>query len=298
MALRLSVPSKTFLLGEYAVLHQHPALVINTKPYFSLTIKKGNAELINISEASPAAKFFDDEIETFKHYKIEFHDPYLGRGGFGASSAQFMMLYQLRFPSHDLLKLMSAYKSYHQCKQGISPSGADVAAQFTGGITLVNPKTATTVSYQWPFSNLSFGLFHTGNKTKTHEHLQQLKISVSLTSHLDELTKQGIKAFSINNNEMLVAAVNDYADYLFQNNLTSSHTTILLSDLKKLTWVMAAKGCGALGNDIILVLFSSEFMAQFKTWCEKHHFFYVTQTQLSSTGLTRNLYEMVDTGTV
>src|SRR5690606_39000184 len=103
-------PSKTFLLGDYLSLLGGPALLLNTEPRFQgllesiqPTVKSSAiADKIQAIEPypgihpqSPAGKFLQRHASDFADCNLTFFDPHQGAGGFGASSAQFLMVYAL-----------------------------------------------------------------------------------------------------------------------------------------------------------------------------------------------------------
>src|SRR5262249_128237 len=102
MKLQLTVPSKTYLVGEYLSLQGGPALLLNTAPRFKLTVNEKTAgdNHAFFPVESPAGKYLKKYQKFFKKFSLTFHDPYDGKGGFGASSAQFCLL--------------AAFKNYYQ----------------------------------------------------------------------------------------------------------------------------------------------------------------------------------------
>ena len=79
MALQLSVPSKTFLLGEYVALNGGPAIVLCTAPRFELRVEKNSshAKYENIHPQSPAGKLIAKN-SFYQKYDLHFIDPYHG----------------------------------------------------------------------------------------------------------------------------------------------------------------------------------------------------------------------------
>ena len=81
----LTIPGKTFLVGEYAVLVGGEALGIATNPQFSLEIKSPN-EIIDYHAESAVGLFCKKNDLVFNRKII---NPY-GVGGFGQSTAEFI----------------------------------------------------------------------------------------------------------------------------------------------------------------------------------------------------------------
>ena len=90
----LTAPGKTFFLGEYAVLDEGVGLLCCTKPQFKLIVKKDfSGEFLGVHPDSPAGLWVRQNQWILKDFHLEFRDPHLGRGGFGASTAQFLLVY-------------------------------------------------------------------------------------------------------------------------------------------------------------------------------------------------------------
>src|ERR1700729_3734074 len=104
--MKITIPSKTFLLGDYISLLGGPVLVLNTEPVFQCLLEKSSGDqtiphYFGIHPESTAGKFIQRFANDFAGYDLTFFDPHQGAGGFGASSAQFVMVYKLwkYFPS-------------------------------------------------------------------------------------------------------------------------------------------------------------------------------------------------------
>ncbi|RYZ70795.1 MAG: hypothetical protein EOP05_12785, partial [Proteobacteria bacterium] len=92
-----SVPGKTFLLGEHVATDGGPSILVSTNPRFDLFTNsrkslQGSAPAHPFNEHSPAGKFFDRHAKDLEEFSFEFKDEHVGKGGLGASSAQFILL--------------------------------------------------------------------------------------------------------------------------------------------------------------------------------------------------------------
>ncbi|MCB0406704.1 MAG: hypothetical protein KDD34_00795, partial [Bdellovibrionales bacterium] len=184
MKLRLTAPSKTFLVGEYAILHGGHALLANTEPRFEVIISTpGEGRCENIHPNSPAGQWARTHREAFEKIDFQFIDPHQGRGGFGASSAQFLLAWawslldQVPFSRlTEGLDLSQILKDYHSLfeEKSTRPSGGDVVAQSIGGICQVATAPLTMTEKSWPFKDLDFLIIPTGKKINTHKHLEGL----------------------------------------------------------------------------------------------------------------------------
>ncbi len=278
MNISIALPSKTFLLGEYFILRQGAALLVNTRPLFEFNaIKTDHFQVMDIPRHSPAEQFITAHQQTFQSYALSFTDPYAGKGGLGASSAQFLGAYichqlltnkqtdcQSIKTTDGIKRLLACYQQYAWSKQGYAPSGADVIAQLTGQLTYFDKSTMHVEEYAWPFDDIGFCLLHTHNKLATHEHLKQLtdfndeKLRDILTASHQALVNKDAKQF--------IDSIKHYHNELDRLNLVATHTLALLNTLNQQQAVLAAKGCGAMGADIILVIVKQSEKAAFVQW--------------------------------
>ena len=182
----LSVPGKTFLLGEYVALDGGPSLLLSTEPRFELRIRpRGPSQThaaptrLPFHPKSPAGLYYKRHRDDFDAWSYEFRDPNGGKGGLGASSAQFALLYSFHhdgeWASVSETPWASLLRDYRECAwvgEGVPPSGADIVSQLSGGVTWFDGRTYMVESMPWPFSTLGFTLLRTGHKLATHEHLR------------------------------------------------------------------------------------------------------------------------------
>lgn len=253
------VPAKTFLIGEYASLLGEGAIILTTSPLFELSVNN-TRELINIHIESPAGQFW---LKHLSNIGFKWQDPYLGLGGLGASSAQFLGIYlaycyfsKVQFDENELLT------NYFHCAylgEGSKPSGYDVLAQTMDKCVYINRNKNLLQSYTWPFTNLGFLLIHTNKKLATHEHLKNINLPTTLPE-LSELVKQAHLAFEAANANLLIKTINEYQRQLEKLDLSSSHCIDLIQGFREDANVLAVKGCGALGADLILLIMPLEYI--------------------------------------
>jgi mevalonate kinase len=281
MKIRLSAPSKTFLLGEYLVLKGGKALVLGTKPRFSLLAdSKGRGHVEGIHPSSPAGRFIENNQQIFRNWDIGFSDPHEGLGGFGASSAQFLFAYALSELAGETLtqnkiaqvgqtmselslpNLWQAFREYAGHAEGIMPSGADVIGQALGSLAAIDIQPPSEsgklpaisgFEQKWSFEQHGFFLVRTGRKVATHQHLRELK-----DIDVDELKSAfavGEQAVQTADGELLAASVTLYQNALYKLGLVAHESSELIEALSSTEAVAAVKGCGALGADVLFVLF-------------------------------------------
>ena len=92
-----SCPSKTFLMGEYGALKNAPALLVSTSPRFKMEFRQNIENEHSLvpfwEEGDPLLKFYMENEDALMDFHQEYEDPYDGKGGFGASSAQWVFFY-------------------------------------------------------------------------------------------------------------------------------------------------------------------------------------------------------------
>jgi mevalonate kinase len=236
--MKLSVPSKTFLVGEYAVLHSGPAVLLTAPPFFSY-----------------------DTVSR------EFADPYNGLGGFGASSARFVLEEQAK-------GITDPWEIWQRFRQsGLSGSGADAIAQSFGGMVFFHPAAKQLEKLAWPTPDLSVALIHTGNKLPTHEHLAALALRKQFnditSDELSAITLSAYQACKTSNGLLFIKAINDYAEKLLSLNLVAETTLLLLNKCRMRNDVLAAKGCGAMGSDVILLIIPTAQKNEIIDWAKQ-----------------------------
>lgn len=293
MSLTFSVPGKTFLAGEYLALQGGPTLIFLSEPRFELKVQKGQGGLGSIHPESPAGIFVRRHSDIFSSYDLDFVDPYLGRGGFGASTAQFLGAYafwlKTQNPEIDVeseLKWQDLLEAYYRCAwkgEGQRPSGADVVGQFAGHLTVFEKRSESLSTFSWPFSDLDFYLLHTGNKVATHEHLKNLPAFDA--SELNASFASIRQSLQVHDSSAFVAGVTSYGAALKKLNFTCAETLLLLNDILTVPNVRTAKGCGALGADVILVILNKNGGAALRQHCETHQLSIISSSEQISSGL-------------
>jgi mevalonate kinase len=250
--MKWSIPAKTFLLGEYTALQGGPAIVLTTSPCFevALTAQAGD----KYHPDSPGGRWWG---KTNHNHELQWHDPYKGCGGLGASSAQFIGAYladcYLQSKSPAIEDLLSGYYECGWDGTGVRPSGYDLLAQTQSGCVFLHRQANEYKVFKWPFVELAFVLIHTQKKIATHEHLR----SAQLPSSFAELTKivlQAQQAFLHVDATQLISAVSAYHHQLMRLNLVAEHSQEAIALLKNHKHVLSVKGCGALGADVLLIL--------------------------------------------
>ncbi len=261
-------PGKIFLLGEYAVLAERPALVAAVGPRFGMS--RG---LIGTStEFHPQSP--SGRLLAYARKKgvdlgaMSFVDPMNGAGGFGASTAQFALLY-LAFSREQGVDASAwgARKLYRELMRDepLPPSGADLIAQWVGGVTFFDPSSAQVSKIDLRAVGQHLLVFsasnQSGRKVATHTHLQSLARrgfpsleDQALIDELASITDQGAKSCLAGQVRGFGAALGSYGAALRRAGLECEAATRDREALGEISGVIGVKGAGALQADALIVM--------------------------------------------
>jgi len=255
-----SIAGKVFLLGEYAVLAGLPAWIAAVSPRFSFNPAPGVKP--GFHPESPAGRLL-----AGSEMSGEFIDPWKGLGGFGRSTAEFAFAaYHLGL--RDPIQVWEKYRELHGSNSGIAPSGADLIAQWSGGVTQWNSSTREIVDRTAEFIGLPILLFsatHLSNrKTITHSHLAGLGIAKSeegffqtLRETFSTILLRASVALKEENPFELGKCFTAYAEGLASLGLEAPFVKKEREALARIPGVLGVKGCGALQTDAMLVMVDS-----------------------------------------
>lgn len=278
MIAQYSVPAKTFLLGEYVITKGGPALLLSTAPRFILNVFQRTEGAPDFYQTfhpdSPAGKLIHRNQDFYNQFDLRFVDPYQGAGGLGASSAQFALLFALQTQANEMspVVLEQALHTYLEVawdQTGTPPSGGDVISQLTGGLCFYHPHKKIIEPLSWPFSTMDFCLIHTGNKISTHTYLRKL-VDID-TENMADIVDDAVSALKNSDSNVFIKSINDYAELLKAKCWVAETTELLLEKIVGQQGVLAAKGCGAMGADIIFVLLEKKSRNNFTSWCSQQN---------------------------
>lgn len=260
-----SVPGKVFLLGEYAVLAGLPAIVATVPPRF---VMKGGAAPQPHPD-SPVGRLLHWARQTgLPEFSFQFQDPYQGAGGFGYSTAQFAMVYLALVQSAGLeaRQWQDVWKLYRELMKDekLKPSGADLIAQWQGGVTYFDPTEVLTMDlwalFDWSNLLIFSATQQVGRKVPTHHHLATLAgrgfpdQDLPFLSELEKVLRQGIQAIQEGEPVVLGKAMNCYAETLARAGLECEATRADRNSLSRFSGVLGVKGTGAMQSDAVIVL--------------------------------------------
>jgi hypothetical protein len=246
-------------------------VAIALEPRFQARYVAGGS-LGEIHPESPAGKLLSwsektvsTEIRKKALEGLTFEDPLKGAGGFGASTAQFALVYfAIGAQAGWELSWSAAWKLYCELTRKEtelkSPSGADLVSQWRGGVTWFDPSAlAADDLYDCAdFSGLMIfsATGQEGRKVATHSHLDGLDAKDWYRA-LAPVTKSGVQSIRMGDLQGLGLAMNDYAQALHRLGLEIPATTADRQALAALPGVLGVKGAGAMQADAVLVLVDS-----------------------------------------
>lgn len=243
------IPSKTFFFGEYVAMYGGPALIALTNPVFSKDEQK------TLHPECLASRLW--KKQTGQQCPWGLNDPYHKKGGLGASSAEFLLAYR-HFFDEQQMGLEHLHQSYISCvNSGHLPSGYDLLAQTGFGCSLIQAKPFKVSSYDWHFDDLGFVLIHTNKKLATHEHLKTVEGGIDWR-RLMLSTETGCEAFLDADSDKWIKATMSFYHDLLKQNLVTPYTQYLIDECNQDMPIVAAKGCGALGADVIVLYMREE----------------------------------------
>lgn len=211
-----------------------PAIVYSHEPSFTFELVEGSGEH-PFHPQSPAGRFIKNNQDFFAKHNIFFSDPYQGRGGFGASTAQFIGCYlslnsmSIPMMPEEIFKAVDVYCSLFSAEE-VVPSGYDVAAQMGSGFAVINKQERNIDFVSWPFANVDLTLYKTNDKQNTHEHLKA--VSVGDKASLRVAAQLVVKTFVQKDLPSFLQGLQLFSLALQKNNLIYSATE---NELKKIT---------------------------------------------------------------
>ncbi len=264
-----SIPGKIFILGEYAVLAGLPALVAAVGPRFKAQTRPAHGAEIEWPSGSPVSRYLKwAQAKGDPEVLFDFLDPFEGAGGFGASTAQFALAYQLgcRENLAGIASWYDVWRLYRELmsSEAVLPSGADLVAQWEGGVVFFDPSRLTCEnfgkSFDWSHLLVFSATHQPGRKVPTHEHLRQLSSEgfpqsrQKLVAELERLLRQGVQSVRENDSVGLGQVMTAYALELQQAGWEVKATTEDRLALSDHPCVLGVKGTGALQSDALIVL--------------------------------------------
>jgi mevalonate kinase len=266
-----SCPGKVFLLGEYAALSGSPSVVATVSPRFEMLSVGDDFSRAASPWApqSPIGRLLDwAEQRKFLRPSLTFSDPHEGMGGFGASTAQFALGYlavqRAVGRAQNWAEIWGLYRDLHS---GLSlpPSGADLVAQWQGGVALFEPEDKRCedvfLSLDWSKFLVFSAASQPGRKVTTHTHLEKLDMKNIPLAMLNDVIDGALEAIHDPSLIRFASAMSSYAKILQSAGLEDPRATADREALSDLPGVLAAKGSGAMLADAIVVVMDPQARA-------------------------------------
>ena len=288
-------PYKTFLLGEYAVLENGQAIMLATRPGFSLSVQMNSRDMTwpMIEEAfslHPNCPVTPLWYQAFHDKPFSVSNMCRAKKGFGASGAWMWLVWLIKYfhvhghwPILDhsfFFEGMTRYRDLYQDFPRLKrPSGADMACQFYGGLSYVDVNIMSVEAVSWPFHNLGFVLIATGFTLLTHQHLASLR---EISSDFQVILLDALAACQNQDEDGFVRAFKYYQQALLSEGLQYTQTTECIEALSVCPGFVAAKGCGALGAEVICLLYKQEQKVELDRYlCASSYVVIATEEDLS-----------------
>jgi mevalonate kinase len=265
-----SIAGKVFILGEYAALAGLPSLVAAVGPRFRLTSSSSSKP--EFAAESPAGRLLKwAEAQGISLTGYRFQDPFGGKGGFGASTAQFALTYFALCNQMDWdRRWLAAWKLYREltAAEKVPPSGADLVGQWQGSVTYFDPRESHCLDL-WPMFDWSNLLVFSaaekpGRKVATHLHLPELAAKgfpehkKDWVEKLESILLQGADAIRENDSKRFGLSLDEYGEALSSFGLEAPEAQADRSALRSIPGVLGVKGAGALQSDAMIILVGSD----------------------------------------
>lgn len=242
MLFKASAPGSLMLLGEYAVLHGHPALVCAVDKRMRVSLTPRTDHIVEIFSALGHYKTtihalesiapFQFVLTTLKHVQpslkhgctLTIEAEFSDQIGFGSSAAvtvaTLMALSEWLELAYSEMQLIQHARFIIQSVQGMG-SGADVAASVSGGVVAYDMQSLTveSIPHMFPLT-----VIYSGSKTPTVQALQYVRKKFAthpllfkhIISTIGECAKAGINAAK--NNQL-----NEFGEFMsMQHELLSA----------------------------------------------------------------------------
>lgn len=292
--LRANCPGKIFILGEYACLNGHPALLSSIGPHYELELGTFAADKpFPFHPESPAGKLIclDKYKALSRSWGWTWRDPHKIAMGFGSSSAQFLLaktLLENRTDPPSMKEAKFLLETYWECTWNaripnrIRPSGLDLINQYFGGTNLLSRTNEGEISREmlktWPNGDSELILLFTRKKVQTHSHLETLSghhffnTHETLFKNLSHITKDvAAGAWKTGNGHELGRAFNEYQGALFKDGLAPEDFHTLVKWWSKIPGVLGCKGSGAQGGDCVLLVIENGAFEKIRKINDENH---------------------------
>ena len=269
-------PAKCFLWGEYLALYRAKAILATFPPHFTLRVRKGKSSCPFHPE-SAAGIFWEEKEDFFSTQEILFETPYK-IGGLGQSSAEFAALFSLwhlyHFPKATRTTfLLEAYRAYRIIYKdhAYPPSGLDLMAQLLSSSIFHENSDMDSLKLwaidmrikewnEFPTTSLPFLIVATGEKQKTHEHLETLFFDKKLLTPLEtilESAQKNLLAYPGTEKE-ISACLKEWKVLMERAGLLAPHAKKLCTLFSSIPGVWGVKGAGAMGADMLVLFLDPE----------------------------------------
>jgi hypothetical protein len=123
-------------------------------------------------------------------------------------------------------------------------------------LTWFERNTGKLQTFAWPFQEMEFFLLKTTEKLPTHEHLNSLsEFNFEPMQVPMQMLRQGLSDV---NWDLFLAGLRDFRGQIQANAWLSHASAKLIHKLESNPEIIFAKGCGAMGADVLFILFQKK----------------------------------------
>ena len=243
--------SKIFLIGEYAACQHGRGIVFCFPPVFEMSFHTAP------NTNDPIFSKLQLKYPCLQSLNCHIHSPHR-HGGFGQSSAVFRAVHQ-HLCDHQIIptsNLKTDYMWYLQHAwdgNGLTPSGLDFLSQPFPGCHLIDRDQSQIITTHCLQETFGILICHMKQKVATHTHLKTIDPSFN-SQVLDEYTQNAMNALTHRNTSTFLSALEAFQNEIRSHDLEHPQTTAFLSQITPHPLIQHARGCGALGADVVLIL--------------------------------------------
>lgn len=271
LSFKTSAPGSLMLLGEYAVLNGHPALVAAINQSIHVTLTPHETDDIHIYSklaghhttretlaAHPKLAFIMTALQQAaplpSGFTLTVESEFSSTMGLGSSAAVTVATCEAL--NQWLSQALSPERLWQQVMRVIHSvqgkgSGADAAASITGGIICFDNKPLTIKPIDTP---LTLSVVFSGNKVSTSEALKTIRVTPQWEKAMSDLTEQATLALNDNNRPLLGDLFNQGQALMTELGVSNDTLNQLTQTLCEDPGIFGAKISGSGFGDCVIGL--------------------------------------------
>ncbi len=263
--IRIEVPGKIILFGEWAVLANFPGIAVAVESMCQTRVRalNGNNQWKWITPLATAAgshkekSFLSEILSRLSHalseqnFSLEIESKFDWNLNFGLGSSSALILTALKLRDHfksptaknTTIDFWREARSWAREQQSGKASGLDLAAQIFGGAVHLDSETVQEIALDFPAEIL---FLHSGKKFDTKAALNRSPSKSAL-----EVIGKSAQNFLLQRDWKL--AIQEHFEAFRSENFVSDAVLNLKGALKAQGWEYPLKACGAGGCETIMM---------------------------------------------